>query len=152
MDFTLQKAVELGIGDIQPLASERSVVRLSGERAEKRVAHWQGVVISACEQSGRNHVPEVAPIRPLLDWLGQQEGTGLRLMLSPTAEAGLRDLPKPTGNVTLLIGPEGGFSPAEAEVAQRYGFTPVRLGARVLRTETAALAALAAMQTLWGDF
>lgn len=151
MDFTLQKAVELGVGDIQPLASERSVVRLSGERAEKRVAHWQGVVIAACEQSGRNRVPEVAPIRPLLDWLGRQDG-GVRLMLSPVAEVGLRDLPKPTGNITLLIGPEGGLSPAEAEAAQRYGFTPVRLGARVLRTETAALAALAAMQTLWGDF
>ncbi|MHB1591878.1 MAG: 16S rRNA (uracil(1498)-N(3))-methyltransferase [Sulfuricella sp.] len=152
MDFTLQKAVELGIGNIQPLASERSVVRLSGERAEKRVAHWQGVVISACEQSGRNHVPEVAPIRPLLDWLGQQNGSGHRLMLSPIAAVGLRDLPKPTGYVTLLVGPEGGLSPAEAEAAQRFGFTPVRLGARVLRTETAALAALAAMQTLWGDF
>ncbi len=152
MDFTLQKAVELGVGNIQPLASERSVVRLSGERAEKRVAHWQGVVVAACEQSGRNRVPEVAPIRPLLDWLGQQDGPGLRLMLSPVAEVGLRDLPKPTGNITLLIGPEGGLSPVEAEMAQRYGFTPVRLGARVLRTETAALAALAAMQTLWGDF
>ena len=152
MDFTLQKAVELGIGNIQPLASERSVVRLSGERAEKRVAHWQGVVISACEQSGRNRVPEVAPIRPLLDWLGQQDGSGLCLMLSPTAEVGLRGLPQPTGSVTLLIGPEGGLSPAETKAAQRYGFTPVRLGARVLRTETAALAALAAMQTLWGDF
>lgn len=152
MDFTLQKAVELGIGHIQPLASERSVVRLSGERAEKRVAHWQGVVVAACEQSGRNHVPEVAPIRPMLDWLGEQDGPGLRLMLSPVAEVGLRDLPKPTGNVTLLVGPEGGLSPAEAAAAQRYGFTPVRLGARVLRTETAALAALAAMQMLWGDF
>ena len=152
MDFTLQKSVELGIGNIQPLASERSVVRLSGERAEKRVAHWQGVVIAACEQSGRNHVPEVAPISPLLDWLGSQDGSESRLMLSPTAEVGLRDLPKPIGNITLLIGPEGGLSPSEAEAAQRYGFTPVRLGARVLRTETAALAALAAMQTLWGDF
>jgi 16S rRNA (uracil1498-N3)-methyltransferase len=152
MDFTLQKAVELGIGNIQPLASERSVVRLSGERAEKRVAHWQGVVVAACEQSGRNRVPEVAPIRPLLDWLGQQDGTGLCLMLSPTAAVGLRDLHKPSGSITLLIGPEGGLSPAEAEAAQRSGFTPVRLGARVLRTETAALAALAAMQALWGDF
>jgi 16S rRNA (uracil1498-N3)-methyltransferase len=152
MDFTLQKAVELGIGNIQPLASERSVVRLSGERAEKRVAHWQGVVVAACEQSGRNRVPGVAPIRPLLDWLEQQDQSGLRLMLSPTAEIGLRDLPKPAGSVTLLVGPEGGLSLAEAEAAQRYGYTPVRLGARVLRTETAALAALAAMQTLWGDF
>src|SRR5574340_76633 len=152
MDFALQKAVELGIGNIQPLASERSVVRLSGERAEKRVAHWQGVVVAACEQSGRNHVPEVALIRPLLDWLGQRDGPGLRLMLSPTAKVGLRDLPKPTGNVTLLIGPEGGLSPGEAALAQRCGFVAARLGPRVLRTETAALAALAAMQTLWGDF
>ena len=152
MEFTLPKAVELGVGNIQPLASERSVVRLSGERAEKRVAHWQGVVIAACEQSGRNHVPEVAPIRPLLDWLGQQDGPELRLMLSPTAEIRLRDLPKPTGSSILLIGPEGGLSTTEAEAAQRYGFTPVRLGARVLRTETAALAALAAIQTLWGDY
>jgi 16S rRNA (uracil1498-N3)-methyltransferase len=128
------------------------VVRLSGERAEKRVAHWQGVVIAACEQSGRNRVPEVAPIHPLLDWLGQQDRPGLRLMLSPDAEVGLRDLPKPPGNITLLVGPEGGLSPAETGAALRYGFTPVRLGARVLRTETAALAALAAMQTLWGDF
>lgn len=152
MDFTLQKAVELGIANIQPLAGERSVVRLSGERADKRVAHWQGVVVAACEQSGRNRVPEVAPIRPLLDWLGQQDRPGLRLMLSPVAEIGLRDLPRPDGNITLLVGPEGGLSPAEAEAALRYGYTPVRLGARVLRTETAALAALAAMQTLWGDF
>ena len=95
-------------------------------------------------------MPAVAPIPPLLDWLGQQEGPELRLMLSPTAELGLRDLPKPTGHITLLIGPEGGLSPTEAEAAQRYGFTPVRLGARVLRTETAPLAALAALQALWG--
>ncbi|MDD5241047.1 MAG: 16S rRNA (uracil(1498)-N(3))-methyltransferase [Sulfuricella sp.] len=152
MDYTLQKAVELGIGNIQPLASERSVVRLSGERADKRVAHWQGVVISACEQSGRNHVPQVAAIRPLLDWLPQGGANSLRLMLAPGAEIGLHDLPKPGGAVTLLIGPEGGLSPVEADAAKRVGFTPVRLGVRVLRTETAALAALAAMQTLWGDF
>lgn len=152
MDFTLQKAVELGVGAIRPLASERSVVRLSGERAEKRVAHWQGVVVAACEQCGRNRVPEVAPIRPLLDWLPEQGEPGLRLMLAPDAETGLHDLTKPSASVTLLIGPEGGFSPAETEAARRLGFTPVRLGARVLRTETAALAMLAAMQALWGDF
>jgi 16S rRNA (uracil1498-N3)-methyltransferase len=152
MDYTLQKAVELGITAIQPLASERSVVRLAGERAEKRVAHWQGVVIAACEQSGRNRVPLVAPIRPLADWLAEQEGQGLRLMLAPGAERRLHDLARPDGGATLLVGPEGGFAPAETGLALRFGFTPVRLGARVLRTETAALAALAAMQTLWGDF
>ncbi|MDD5329627.1 MAG: 16S rRNA (uracil(1498)-N(3))-methyltransferase [Sulfuricella sp.] len=151
MDFTLQKAVELGVQAIQPLASERSVVKLSGERAEKRVAHWQGVVVAACEQSGRNRVPEVASIRSLSDWLGQDQ-TDLRLMLSPDAQTGLRDLPRPEGQVTLLIGPEGGFAPAESQMAQRQGFLPLRLGARILRTETAALAMLAAMQALWGDF
>lgn len=152
MDYTLQKAVELGVGAIQPLASERSVVRLSGERAEKRVAHWQGVVIAACEQSGRNRVPEVAPIRPLFDWLGQPGRGGLRLMLSPDAPGGLRDLARPEGPVTLLIGPEGGFSAEESLAAQNQGFAPLRLGARILRTETAALAMLAAMQLQWGDF
>lgn len=151
MDFTLQKATELGIARIQPLASERSVVKLSGERADKRVAHWQGVVISACEQCGRNRIPPVSPIRPYTDWLGE-ELPGLRLMLSPEAEQGLRDLPRPNQPVTLLIGPEGGFSAAEASAARHAKFTPVRLGTRILRTETAALAALAAMQALWGDF
>lgn len=152
MDYTLQKATELGIAAIQPLESERSVVRLSGERAEKRAAHWQGVVISACEQSGRNRVPQVAPIRRYADWLGEAGKSGLRLMLSPDAPQSLSDLPAPQQPVTLLIGPEGGFSENEVSAAKVCGFTPVRLGARILRTETAALAALAAMQALWGDF
>lgn len=152
MDYTLQKATELGINAIQPLDSERSVVKLSGERAEKRVAHWQGVVVSACEQSGRNRVPAVAPIRRYADWLGEAGKDGLRLMLSPDATQSLRDLPAPDLPVTLLIGPEGGFSENETAAAKVCGFTPVRLGARILRTETAALAALAAMQALWGDF
>lgn len=151
MDFTLQKATELGITRIQPLASERSVVKLSGERAEKRVAHWQGVVISACEQCGRNRIPTVDPIRPYNDWLGDNQ-PGLRLMLSPEAEISLCDLPRPDQPVTLLIGPEGGFSASETAAARHAKFTPVRLGTRILRTETAALAALAAMQALWGDF
>lgn len=152
MDYTLQKAVELGIGAIQPLASERSVVRLAGERAEKRVQHWQNVVIAACEQCGRNRVPAVAPIMPLETWLANQGEHTLRLMLAPDAERALRDLPPSQGPVTLLIGPEGGFSPNEIKAAQTAGFLSIRLGPRVLRTETAALAALAAMQTLWGDF
>jgi len=151
MDFTLQKAVELGIGAIQPLTSERSVVRLTGERAEKRVAHWQGVAVAACEQCGRNRIPQVAPLEALPTWLSEQQ-TGLRLILSPEADQGLRDLPRPTEPVTLLVGPEGGFSQGEIEAALRRGFTPVRLGPRILRTETAALTMLAAMQALWGDF
>lgn len=152
MDFTLQKAVELGISAIQPIASERSVVRLSGERAEKRVRHWQQVVVSACEQCGRNRVPEVAPILSLSDWLGKPATPGMRLTLAPDAPASLRELTRPSAPITLLIGPEGGLAPGEIKAASSRGFAPVRLGPRVLRTETAALAALAAMQAVWGDF
>jgi 16S rRNA (uracil1498-N3)-methyltransferase len=152
MDFTLQKAVELGVDGIQPLAAERSVVKLSGERAEKRREHWQNVVISACEQSGRAVVPPVLPPMPLLHWLGMPQDYTLKLMLSPLAAHTLHDLPKPTGSIALLIGCEGGFALPEFDSAQHAGYVPVRLGARVLRTETAALAAIAAMQTIWGDF
>jgi 16S rRNA (uracil1498-N3)-methyltransferase len=152
MDFTLQKAVELGVCAVQPLAAERSVVKLAGERAEKRRDHWQNVVISACEQSGRAVIPAVAAPTPLLNWLGKMPEFTLKLMLSPTAEFTLHDLPKPAGDICLLIGCEGGFAPQEVAAAKSCGCIPVRLGARVLRTETAALAALSAMQTLWGDF
>lgn len=152
MDYTLQKSVELGITRIQPLASERCVVKLAGERAEKRGRHWQQVVISACEQSGRNHVPMVAPIRPLTHWFGDLPASAERLMLAPGAQCSLGTLPAPKAPVILLIGPEGGLSPSEIAAAQSCGFKSIRLGPRILRTETAALAALAAMQTLWGDF
>ena len=152
MDFTLQKAVELGVGAIQPLAAERSVVKLAGERAERRRDHWQNVAISACEQSGRACVPDVTAPMPMLHWLGAMPDFTLKLMLSPTAECTLHDLPPPNGDICLLIGCEGGFSPTETQAAEGVGFTPVRLGPRVLRTETAALTALSAIQTLWGDF
>jgi 16S rRNA (uracil1498-N3)-methyltransferase len=153
MDYTIQKAVELGATAIQPLLAERCVVRLSGERAEKKRAHWQGVVVAACEQCGRDVVPEVRPLQTFRDWL-QQPGPagGLRLMLAPGAASGLRDLSRPAGEITVLAGPEGGLSPTESADAQRAGFTPLRLGPRVLRTETAAVALLAALQALWGDF
>ncbi len=153
MDYTIQKAVELGVNVVQPLLSERCVVRLSGERAAKRVVHWQGVVTAACEQCGRNRVPEVRPLLPLRDWLQQPaEGNDLRLLLAPAAATGLRELSRPRGMVTVLAGPEGGLTAVEAEDARRAGYLPLRLGPRVLRTETAAVALLAAMQTLWGDF
>lgn len=152
MDYTLQKAVELGVARIQPLQSERSVVRLSGERAQKRVQHWQQVAIAACEQCGRNRIPEVAPIKPLASWLAEDHAPGLKLMLSPQAASRLRDLPQPETGVILLAGPEGGFSAREIEMAKTREFIQARLGPRVLRTETAALAALAAIQSLWGDF
>lgn len=156
MDYTIQKAVELGVMYIQPLESSRSIVRLDAARAAKRVARWQAVAVAACEQCGRNRMPEVAPVLPLPSWLGRAAvhiGVA-RLMLSPRAQANLRELPPPPPprEVLLLAGPEGGLSLREQDDAQRAGFTPVRLGPRVLRTETAAVAALAAMQVLWGDF
>jgi len=151
MDFTIQKAVELGVRDIVPVDSRRSVVRLSGERAAKRVAHWQGVSASACEQCGRNQVPLVAPLEKLENWLARPADGALRLMLAPDAEQTLADI-APARLVQLLIGAEGGLDPQEVIAAQQAGFQAVRLGPRVLRTETAGLAALAALQTLWGDF
>ncbi|HEX5803078.1 MAG TPA: 16S rRNA (uracil(1498)-N(3))-methyltransferase [Azospira sp.] len=151
MDLTVQKAVELGVAAIQPVASRRSVVRLDGERALRRVEHWRGVAASACEQCGRNRVPEVAAIEPLDRWLAKPAEAPLRLMLSPTATLGLCELP-PARSLELLIGAEGGLDPGEAAAAAAAGFVGVRLGPRVLRTETAGLAALAAIQTLWGDF
>ncbi len=151
MDYTLQKAVELGVAAIQPIAAQRSVVKLAGERIERRVAHWQGVVAAACEQCGRNRVPPVAAPLPLANWLAAPR-SGRLLFLSPTAAARLADLPAPAATDCLVAGPEGGFESDEIAALEAVGAIPVRLGPRVLRTETAALAALAAMQTLWGDF
>ena len=149
MDYTVQKAVELGVRAIQPLQCSRAKVRFEEERAAKRLEHWRQVVVSACEQCGRNRLPPVAPVQELMTWL-DQGATGI--LLDPGAEQRLRDLPCPQGPVTLLAGPESGLSDAERAAAKRAGFVPVRLGPRVLRTETAAVAALAAMQALWGDF
>ena len=152
MDFTIQKAVELGVTAIQPIASQRSVVKLAGERADKRREHWQNVANAACEQSGRAFVPQVAPPQALVNWLGALTPHALRLTLSPTATLALPQLPQPADVICLLVGPEGGLTAQEIELAATHGFTPVRLGQRILRTETAALATLAAIQTLWGDF
>ena len=151
MDFTIQKAVELGVRDIVPVESRRSVLRLAGERAGKRVAHWQGVVASACEQCGRNQVPLVAPLEKLENWLARPANGVLRLMLAPDAEETLASI-LPHGAVQLLIGAEGGLDPQEMIAAKQAGFQSVRMGPRILRTETAGLAAMAALQTLWGDF
>lgn len=153
MDFTVQKAVELGVAEIWPLETRRSVVRLREERASRRVEHWQNLVIAACEQCGRNLVPQVRPVEAFADWLGTlpRAASGLRMMLAPGATLRLRDLPVPT-EVLLLAGPEGGLDPEEQDIAATCGFRAVRLGPRILRTETAALAAVAAMHALWGDF
>ena len=166
MEFALQKAVELGVNKIIPLKTERSMVKLDEEKAKKRVEHWQNVVIAACEQSGRATIPIVeAPISLAL-WLaqtpsplqGECQGGGnnvpeiLRITLDPLANKKLADLPKPQGEIQLLIGTEGGLSANEIALSQQHGFTGVQLGGRILRTETAPLAAIAAMQMLWGDF
>jgi len=148
MDYALQKAVELGVSEIVPLYTERCVVRLDGARERKKRAHWQAVVVSACEQCGRNRVPEVVASLDFASWLAIPRGT--RLILEPGADRLLRDV-EPDATATLAVGPEGGFSAAEIARARAAGFLPVRLGPRVLRTETAAVAALAVIQSRWGD-
>jgi len=153
MDLIVRKAVELGVQRIVPVESAGSVVRLKGDRAEARVAHWRAIVIAACEQCGRNTLPEVTPICRLTDWLARAEPAQYRWLLSPRGDVEpLRTRPVPAGPVSLLVGPESGFTPAEEDAGRRAGFEPVRLGPRILRTESAALAMLAAMQALWGDF
>jgi 16S rRNA (uracil1498-N3)-methyltransferase len=150
MDYSLQKATELGVSAIQPLATERSVVKLAGERAGKRLQHWQHVVIAACEQCGRNRVPAVAPVQKLYLYLDAVGRDKRRLLLSPDAAMPLKRVP-PSADVVLLVGAEGGLAPAEHQAAEACGFEPVSLGPRVLRTETAPVAALAVLQALWGD-
>lgn len=151
MDFTLQKSVELGVHAICPIISERCVVRLSGERADKRVQRWQDIVIAACEQSGRSIVPTVLPVVSFSDYLRQMPPE-LHLMMSLRRATTLRDIAPAPQTLRLMIGPEGGWTPAEEQAAQAAGVHAITLGKRVLRTETASLAAMAAMQVLWGDF
>lgn len=153
MDWVIQKATELGVAEIQPLATERSVARLSAERTDKRIAHWRQVAIAACEQCGRNLLPEIHAPLDIMAWLQQMKPQpGTKLILLPQSAVSLHDQEKPQDKVTLLVGAEGGFSEAESASALQCGFVPIRMGARVLRTETAAIAGLAALQTLWGDF
>ncbi|MGX2038649.1 16S rRNA (uracil(1498)-N(3))-methyltransferase [Methylocaldum sp. MU1018] len=149
MDLAIQKAVELGVSRITPLFTEHCVVRLDDARRGNRRQHWQKVARSACEQCGRNRVPEVEEPVELEDWIAGREG--LRLFFDPQGAAGLKDLLRPDGSVSLLSGPEGGFAETERALAREAGFTPVRLGPRILRTETAVLAALSAIQAIWGD-
>ena len=152
MDFTLQKSVELGVTEIRPVISGRCVVRLSGERAEKRVARWQEIVVSACEQSGRNIVPKVLPLVTYAQALQQLSQETAKLLMSLNRAQKLSDVRPQSGKVVFMVGPEGGWTEKEEQQAFDAGFQSVTLGKRVLRTETASLAAIAAMQTLWGDF
>lgn len=152
MDWILQKATELGVARIVPLITARAEVRLDAGRSEKRMAHWRGVIASACEQCGRARLPQLEAPRALADWAADAGAiAGLRLRLDPEATVGPRELPAFTA-ACLAIGPEGGLAPADRALLAQAGFTGLRLGPRVLRTETAGLAALAALQALHGDF
>ena len=151
MDWIIQKAVELGVAHVQPLVCDRSVVRLSGERAERRKSHWQRVAIAACEQSGRNRIPEVRETLTFQNWLATPSDAP-RWMFSPGAAPLAARVEAPPEGLELLVGPEGGLSEREKDLAASRGCERVGLGPRVLRTETAPIAALAAMHALWGDF
>jgi 16S rRNA (uracil1498-N3)-methyltransferase len=150
MDWILQKATELGVHRILPATSDRSEVKLDAQRAQKRLAHWRGVVVSACEQSGRAWLPEVAEPQPLAQ--AAAAGGGCGYILDPAADAGLLSLRDgPAGACTIAIGPEGGWSPRDRDQLLAAGYTGLRLGPRILRTETAGIAAIAALQALRGD-
>ncbi len=152
MDWVIQKAVELGVRHCVPLHSARSVVRLSGERALARQAHWQRVVIAACEQCGRNQLPTVGPVHSVQHWLSELPQPVSGILLTPQAQCSALSIPPSVEMFWILVGPEGGWTDQEIQWAQTAGFTLAHLGPRTLRTETAALALLAAMQGRWGDF
>jgi 16S rRNA (uracil1498-N3)-methyltransferase len=152
MDWVVQKATELGVARIAPLFTERSMVRLDEKQAARKVQHWRAIAIAACEQSGRNRVPGIDAPTGLYDMLERRAQSGAALLLSPGAVLRLAAVPAPdAAGATVLIGPEGGLAAAEQETALRSGFTPVRLGPRVLRTETAAVCALTLLQHKFGD-
>ncbi|MGU3524881.1 16S rRNA (uracil(1498)-N(3))-methyltransferase [Enterobacteriaceae bacterium C23F] len=150
MEFTIQKSIELGVSLITPLFSERCGVKLDAERLNKKLAQWQKIAIAACEQSGRNVIPEIRPAMDLEAWCAEEE-SGLKLNLHPRASASINTLPQPVERVRLLIGPEGGLSADEIAMTARYAFTDILLGPRVLRTETTALTAITALQVRFGD-
>lgn len=152
MDWIVQKATELGVAGFVPVSSERSEVRLDGERAARRLAHWRSVVVAACEQSGRATAPDVAAPLPLAAALPHLPQASLRLTLDPEAGDGIATLPDPGGRpVVIAIGPEGGWSPRDRSVLADAGFNGMRLGPRILRTETAGMAAIVALQSRFGD-
>jgi 16S rRNA (uracil1498-N3)-methyltransferase len=151
MDWTLQKATELGVAAIAPVLTARSVVRLDDQQAQKKQAHWRGIVTGACEQCGRARIPAVATPVTLRYYFANVRKDGLRLVLSPSAPGSLAGLTSLPNKVELLIGPEGGLDDDELIASRSAGFIPVRLGPRVLRTETAAVVALTVLQALWGD-
>ena len=154
MDWIIQKAVELGIQSIQPLLTERSIIKLDRERADKKLEHWRTVAISACEQTGRSIIPDILSPIHLVQWLSNQNqiANSLKLILTPAKAQNINHLEKPSSPVVFMVGPEGGFSEKEMNLALSSSFVPVNFGKRVLRTETASVVALSIMQNLWGDF
>jgi 16S rRNA (uracil1498-N3)-methyltransferase len=151
MDWIIEKAVEMGVAAIQPLAAQRCVVRLAAERAEKKLAHWQGVIVAASEQSGRNRLARLAPVSNFHQWIGQQN-MHKRVLLTPRATQSLPDWARhqPPQALAILVGPEGGFTEQEEDAAIAQGALALGMGPRVLRTETAGIAAVAALNALWG--
>jgi 16S rRNA (uracil1498-N3)-methyltransferase len=153
MDLVVQKATELGVRTLVPLLTGRSVVRLDAQQAARKVSHWLAVAVGACEQCGRNRLPGVTAPRRLSEFVRDRAAPsdGARLLLSPHAKLTLRELPRPLTAVTVLIGPEGGLTDEEVQAALGAGYTAVRLGPRMLRTETAAIVALTVLQQQFGD-
>lgn len=151
MDYAIQKLVETGVHSITPLVTEYTVVKLDAKREQTRRQHWQGVISSACEQCGRSYLPQLHPIREISEWTVNAAGD-CKLVFDAAGTTNLKSLQPPPRTVTVLIGPEGGLSEHEVSYANRHGFYLVRLGPRILRTETAAVAISAALQTLWGDY
>jgi 16S rRNA (uracil1498-N3)-methyltransferase len=151
MDLVVQKATELGVSQLVPVLTERSIVRLDEEQTGRKSSHWRAIAIAACEQCGRNRLPQVALPARLPEFLAAPAEGTLRLLLSPSAARGIEDVPRPGTAATVLIGPEGGLSEAEQADAEAAGFMAVNLGPRVLRTETAAIAALTLLQREFGD-
>jgi len=151
MDYVIQKATELGVTRIVCVFCDRTVIRLDGRRLEKKRAHWQGILGASCEQSGRNRLPELAIRTSLREALGAEDLPAPRVLLDPGARAGLVTVGDVAARATLLVGPEGGFAAAERAELRAHSFLPIRFGPRILRTETAGVAALTALQVLWGD-
>ena len=149
MDLVVQKATELGVKTITPLYTERTEVKLKGDRADKKLRHWRQIAVSACEQCGRNRLPEISSPEPIAHWL--PVSADLKFVLHHRSEKNLRDYASAPKTVALLIGPEGGLSTSEISTAEKNGFNPLTLGPRVMRTETAPLAAVSIFQSLWGD-
>ncbi len=150
MDFTLQKAVELGVHRIVPIINQRSSIKIKTDKVESKLKHWNKVIVSATEQSGRCKIPQLLEPMLLEDWL-EMELSDLKIVLAPSSSQSVNELNKPSDSVTLLIGSEGGLSHDEIESAISHGYQSIKLGPRVFRTETAALVAMGVLQSLWGD-